>query len=519
MNIKIPDVIKKIKPPVMVLSGTVALFLIMRFALLPVVAPVVLPLLIDYSPINLNPGDRVSGILNCPNGVASRINPFDYSLECLSLPATVVPPSNTPPASVKATRTPTLPPNAAATRTPTPVNTASIPTQTERAQGDTVGPFIGAPLCETHDNSVFHTLWNSAEGCHYDHEHGQSPFTPEVETAFPGFDLFALLGNVQVGHTNPSSDMENTHKHGGNKWNVQLVHPQGCAGFESAATGVNGSVIQFHGFGDYAIEAEVRIHSSVALLRQCKSSNPNDFGYIFVNQLQDYGQRITPYQGTILPYPNQPIPAFPSPRGPYLSFDCDDRVGASVAQCASTSAVSNWASKVTGTGHSDAPALFRLLWRVIDNYQTFDWNDQVYPFKFFWLCTSDGGVTYNPVGCRKNNATTQVHEIAGVIPASWDNLAGWDSNPAVGRITAQGFVDGSGNIAPDCTVAGGNCYPIKLVNAFTGTYGSVLVFTGAGKGTNVVPHHPSRNIYFCNGVVCSETSPGAVPSGWIGSEN
>lgn len=395
-----------------------------------------------------------------------------------------------------------------------------------KGTGATLSP--SAPLCpdsgEAHDRSVFHTLWNEPLECHYDHEHGTSPFTSEIEAMFPGFDLVDLLGGNQVGHTNPSSPMENTHKHGGNKWNVQLHHPQTCAGFESAATGVDGSAIQYHGFGDYAIEAEVRIHSTVALLRQCKESNPTDYGYIFVNQLQDYGQRIVAYQGIIWPYPNQPVPAYDSKRGPYLSILCLDltpphavRCRSSLAQAQIQSADSIWTSKPTGAGHSDTAPTFRLLWRVIDTFRLIDWNDTTHPFSFFWIC---GGATYNPSGCEYNNTTTQVHEVAGTIPTAWDNLAGWDTNPAVGRITAEGFVNGAGEINPSCTAPATetDCFPIKLVNAFTGAYGSVLVFT-PGKGTNVVPFHPERDIYFCAGVVCNETDAGAIPSGWVGQEN
>lgn len=442
------------------------------------------------------PGAPVTGVTK---GTATLINPEDEPTETET-------PVDTPTATQTLTNTPT--PGAPAT------------------------PYPSAPLCpdsgEEHDNSIFHTLWDENRGCHYDHEHGTNPFTQAVANAFPGFDLFALLGNVGVGHTNPSSPMENTMKHGGFKWNVQLAHPQVCAGFENATTGVNGSVIQYHGFGDYAIEAESRIHSTVALLRQCRSANPTDYGYVFANQLQDYGQRIAPYQGTILPYPNQPVPAFPSPRGPYLSFNCIDLIApydvhcrAGLPQAQSSTADSNWTSKPTGTGTSTTPGLFRLLWRVRNNYQEIhmdNWPSATYPFDFIWLCTSDGGATYDPSGCKYNNTTTQVHEIAGRIPTTWDNLAGWDTNPAAGRVTAEGFINSAGNINAACSEPGAECYPIKLINAFTGTYGSVLVFTD-GKGPNIVPVRPDRNIFFCGGVVCSETDPGAVPSGWVGQNN
>ncbi len=417
---------------------------------------------------------------------------------------------------------------ATASITPSITSTVTVSPTPE----STTFPHLGAALCpdsgEDHDTSVFHTLWDSTRDCHYDHEHGQNPFTTQVEEEFPGFDLFMLLGGVHLGHTNPSSPAENTIKHGGMKFNVQLQSPQECLGFESAVTGVNGSVVQFHGFGNYEIEGEARLHSSVALLRQCRTDNPTDYGYVFINQLQDYGNRISPYQGTILPYPNQPVPSFPSPDGPYFSMPCVDiespfdihcRAGLPQAQANAASTV--WTAKVTGRGHSDVPALFRPLWRAEDVYKVViinDWPNATYPLGFLWLCSSDGGHTYNPVGCKYNNTTTQIQEIQGFIPYSWDGMLDWDTDPRAGRVTAQGFVDGAGNVNPACTEAGSECYPVKLVNAFTGSYGTVLVFT-SGKGTNIVPINPERDIYFCNGTLCNYTVPGAIPSGWLGENN
>jgi hypothetical protein len=445
------------------------------------------------------------------------------------------------PTSQPASQTPAPQPSARATLEPTLVPTLE-PTATSKgkvdateatvspalqAPGDGSAPYPDAPLCPdtgtAHDNSSFHTIWDSERGCHYDHEHGQNPFTPAVEATFPDFDLRTLLGGGGIGHTNPSSPIENTDKHGGFKWNVQLVHPEDCAGFENAEFGANASVIQYHGFGDEAIELEARVHSTAALVRQCSVSNPTDYGYIYVVQYQDYGQRITPYQGTVVPYPNQPDPAYDSPRGPYISFDC---VGA-VPQCRPSledvvaharDADSNWTSKPTGNGFRGGSQLFQLLWRVRDSYQLFRWSDQTHPFTFDWLCSSDNGLTYDPAGCRYNNSTSQVHEIAGSLPATWDNLAGFDTDTRAGRITAEGFVTAYGELMGFCHPSI-ECFPIKLVNAFVGTWGSVLVYSSEGKGTNIEPLLPERDIFFCGGQVCADSSPGAVASGWIGPEN
>ena len=391
-------------------------------------------------------------------------------------------------------------------------------------------PFPDAPLCEDsgemHDHSLFHTLWDDVRGCHYDHEHGQNPFTQEVAEIFPGFDLRALIGGVGVGHTNPSSPMENTHKHGGFKWDVTLSHSVGCLGGEGYPTGVDAMVIQYHAFGDYSIEFESRTHSAVGLMRQCQVDNPTDFGYVFVNQLQDYGQRVAPYQGNVLPYPDTPLPAYEAGIAPYFTVSC---FGSSVhcnkfpsreaVLSRKNSAASTWISapgKLAGSGSH----LFALLFRVRDNYQMFDDSDQTYPFTFAWLCSTDGGASYSPEpDCAYNNTTTRVHEVMGEIPVGWDNLAGFDTDPRAGRITADGYVTPFGDLNLTCSAPGLDCHPIKLIQAFTGPYLSQFSLISGEKASFSDGNLPERDIYFCQGIVCAEGDSGATPSGWLGQNN
>jgi hypothetical protein len=423
-------------------------------------------------------------------------------------------------------------PSTAAAETSAPQKTKLPPIQQPLQAAEQVGiaPDPDAPLCpdsgDAHDHSLFHTVWENTRGCHYDHEHGQNPFTPEVAETFPGFDLRMLIGGVGVGHTNPSSPMENTHKHGGFKWDVTLSHAVGCAAGESEPTGVDAMVIQYHAFGDYSIEFESRTHSAVGLLRQCQPGNPTDFGYMFVNQLQDYGQRVAPYQGGVLPYPDTPNPAYEGARAPYFTVTCFGTTPfcnkfPSVESFLSrpNNASSTWTSdpaKLTDSGSH----LFALLFRVRDNYQILDDSDQTYPFTFAWLCSEDGGTSFRPQpGCPYNNTTTRVHEVMGEIPVEWDNLAGFDTDSRVGRITADGYVTRFGDLNLSCTVPGTDCHPIKLVQAFTGRYASRFALVPGEKASFSAGNLPERDIYFCNGVVCAEGGPGAVSSGWIGPTN
>ena len=58
----------------------------------------------------------------------------------------------------------------------------------------------------------------------------------------------------------------------------------------------------------------------------------------------------------------------------------------------------------------------------------------------------------------------------GEIPVEWDNLAGFDTDPRAGRITADGYVTRFGDLNLSCTAPGTDCHPIKLVQAFAGRY-------------------------------------------------
>ena len=447
--------------------------------------------------------------------------------------------TGTPVATVKASpvSTATYRPTLTATLEPTATLSATPETTITLAPTsvftpESIAPYPSAPLCQSHDNHTFHTLWNSQLGCHYDHEHGQNPFTPAVAAAFPGFNLQTRLGGVQIGHTNPSSPAENTHKHGGFKWDVALNIP--CEAFEGADWCVTDAVVQYHAFGNSEIEMEARNHSVVALIKACNPANPNDCGVLFLPQLVDYGQRVSQYQGDVMPYtvaagcvsPCQanPVPGYASRLGPYNSIDrYGDCIGCrpslAYVRDRKLNASGTWTSKSTGPNSFNplGSNLLSILFRVRDMYQLKDNSDNVYPFTFGYVCSNDGGVTYAPAGCRYTNTTSQVHEIAGVIPNEWDNLAGWDTDSRVDRISVNGFVDQFGNPAAVCEAPGTTCFPIYMDSFFVGKYGGALPGSKISNPTPV--SNPSNNIWFCGLVGCDETTPGAVPSGWVGSQN
>ena len=463
----------------------------------------------------------------------------------ITVSPTVEPPTSTATDESTATVEPTSTPTPTLTETVVPTDTLEptstlaptvtstlIPIPSATPIGN-IAPYPNAPLCSSHSNNDFHTMWNSDLGCHYDHEHGVKPFTQEVSSVF-GVDLQALMGGVQIGHTNPSSPAENTAKHGGFKWDVALEIP--CEIFESADWCVTDAAIQYHAFGNARIEMESRVHSVMALVKACNPNNPPDCGVLYVVQHVDYGQRVSQYQGDVLPYTEaagclvtvgcqaNPVPGYASNFGPYNSIDrYGDCVGCrpslAYVRDRRLNSSSTWTSKSTGPNASDplGSELVAILFRVRDNYQLKDNADNTYPLTFGYVCSNDNGLTYNPAGCRYTNTTSQIHEVAGVIPSSWDNLSGWDTDPRNGRISVDGYVDQNGNPAAVCQAPGTTCFRIKMTNFFIGKYGGALPGSKISNPTPV--SNPSNNIWFCNGVQCDETSPNAVPSGWVGPNN
>lgn len=448
----------------------------------------------------------------------------------LKVSATSLPASATPEPATQ-TRVPTDT-EVGATNTALPATeTATLAFGATATPAATFTPWPAASLCpdhgELHDNSRFHTLWDATRGCHYDHEHGTNPFTPEVSGVFaPLGDMRTLLCGVEIGSCNPSSGAENTIKHTGHKWDVQVpvIHP--CAtGFEGAAVGIDAIAMEYHAFGDPQIEYESRNHSSSVFVRQCGPDGP---GYIMTSQLQEFGQRVFPYQGELLDYPDNFQPTYGPGFGPYMTTDCVGagpgcRVSIQDIVARLLGVVQKWTSKPTGTGpRPETSILFRFLFDVRDAFKILDWASvgDGYPFKYLWVCTTDNGETFAQAGCRYNNSAIMVHEVAGDVPAAWDNLDGFDTDPRLGRVSFTGFVSRFGMpVAPGaCSIPGMGCNVVKMVNAYVGRWGADLC---PEKCSFITPANtPDRgDIYFCGEQVCAETDAGARPSGWLGPEN
>lgn len=369
-----------------------------------------------------------------------------------------------------------------------------------RPELQSIAPYPTAPLCPSHDPTVAHGLWDSGRGCHYDHEHGDDP---SRAAAFLGVDPVAFIGQgVSYPWATPG---EAEQKHEGYKWTVRPTNEDPCVP-ESGENGTDGFAVEFHAKG-HGPEHLTRNHSAFIAAVVCNLSGGR--GVLLTGGWQDYGQRISPYQGLVLALSDQPQPSYPTGLPPYLSLGCNN-CGAKAGPPSST-----WTSLPTYiTGGNQ---LAQLLFRVRDPSQSINGATRTNPPQAFtWVC---GGALFNPIGCKANNTTGTVHQVFGYIPPEWDELDGVDDD----AVTYQGYTDRWGHLVEGCEAQGLDCVPLYLstvpVGHFSTTFdNAVTAFSAAAL--------PDRDICFTprtktspGGQLVNCDVPNAVPSGWAGPNN
>lgn len=188
---------------------------------------------------------------------------------------------------------------------PTPTVTVVPPTPTP-TQGETE-PYPGAPACDhTGMERVFHTLWDSARGCHYDHTHGDNPH--ELDGLF-GTVVFDLAGGeISYPWHTPGENAEVKHKS-----YVWLVGKDlGCENPYG-----DGCITDYRAFVHNDLHNVFSSHHTA--LVEAKICNKNDLtqcGYMLVSGHQAAGDLFIDGQVVIdRPEPNN------SPRPQLLHYD------------------------------------------------------------------------------------------------------------------------------------------------------------------------------------------------------
>lgn len=370
-----------------------------------------------------------------------------------------------------------------------------------------VAPYQEAPLCATHDKTDWHGLWDYVNGCHSDHTQGIDPSAPEVVAVFGDYTQYTGQEVSYPWQTwkdaGPNLDpppanavWENDAKHNGYKFDFYDFTSQGICpvAYQGVRSVPVAWLIERHSLG-HKPDFMARIHSVWAMVKFCIPGE-SEPAYLYTGGHQDFGQRVSPYQGNIFPIPGSPNPQYDSARAPYIAHSCTGNTSCRGPVGSSNTSWISFAQMI------DGHRLFGFGFRSADSQQKIDvsggFNNPDPPFKF--LCADAQG-NYVAAGCAMNHSTGHTYQVTGSIPDEYDLLDGVDDD----RVNYEGYTDRWGNIVQGCTEIALDCVPVVMDNLPVGTYHVNVAAYGL---TGIHTGLPEYDLYF-----------DGQPSGWIGSEN
>lgn len=424
--------------------------------------------------------------------VVARV--IDYNIIDLSCEPVELP-TPTPTATATSTNTsvptttdtPTLMPTATNTETPVPTPTATAtltPTATPVAFYAT--PFAAAPLCMTHDEKWFHTLWNTS-GCHYDHIHGVNPDTMNTYVISgtnivygPWGALWNWDGNMGYPFGTEGEKQHHQHKHQGHFIETKIddtkCEQQNWGYLVPKPNCIRSWRIQIH--SDSA-EREVasRFHSMYTEIEICT----RDFSRCGLMRgggaKNDTGERHMPYKDKCFNVPDSDVPLCPADPNtwenyvkhvpPYLAwvgsyqraitllnegYFCFDNRAKCYESAGDKKNWENWSTnRPFGPRYIEANLMVGMNWRVYNERFALDTDTMTMKA----IC---------PLGnCNLTGDQKYIYEVTVLVPTSLDP----DKNGIVDYY--RGWTDEAGRIKTSgCSTAGPGCVPLELINVPVG---------------------------------------------------
>lgn len=456
------------------------------------------------SAVTVSPGDEM--VVSCVNVLSVLpVDPKTVRIVCSVFTATPTPtrtqtqvPTLTPIPTSSPTRTQTLTPTRTSTNTavspqPSATKTATVVVPTVTQPGS-VPPFLGAPLCSTHDPMVYHGLWDYARGCHYDHEHG-------FDIQNMGEQYFGEWGSLWGGewmYPFESSPVENLPasqggKHPGMKgiYNDQSMSMPPCGQWDAWDGGISdnclvavrglihvvGSILDFttpihSGFVEYYI-----CHKDMTGCGVVRIGGLIDWGGV---QSEPYGSaRYRPIQGYNLPtfaidfgagvgrglsYTfNTPNDIHYNSGEPYIFGRLYQDWALPQYRAGYVNPTDTWSSNdldcnpLQGVPCNDGKnAYYHLLYAVADSWTLVDPVDMR---TVHFLCEDD-----KP--CKFNGSYTGINEAGVRVLPLMDGLDG----AVDGFVTWHGWSDSYGTplLTSSCVTPSINCVPMEFVHAPVG---------------------------------------------------
>jgi hypothetical protein len=343
-------------------------------------------------------------------------------------------------------------------------------------QGGNTQPYVGAPLCPTHDDRQAHGLWDARRGCHYDHTHNNDPDHPQAVALFG--PASAYLGGKTISYPwqthNHAGVEENVAKHNGYKWMVDLDLPPLYLRLNWLGAPTPNAVksvrTQYHFLSTNA-DARVRLHSFWAEMQLCPANDMNNCGIVRGGGLWDTGILHAPYKQQWVPVPGQDPPDLegkifrPGVDDPNRSWPTIDPYRAHSHTCQDLGVYSNSVSQTVDNAvlWTSSPGFFGynrhmgMFIKVLDAAECVDPTDinQDVP-----LCP-DGR-------CRFNGSEHVGFTYWAWVDPALDGSALDSDGIHNGRVSFRGFTDVTGKIDLTCSEANEHCVPYALENAPVG---------------------------------------------------
>jgi len=381
---------------------------------------------------------------------------------------------------------------------PTPTSTAAPPTSTPVVS---TTPVAGAPLCQSHDPTVWHGLWDSNRGCHYDHEHGINPAV--MSTVFGPWG--AQWGGQQISypwqtfHTMDGvTHYENDTKHGGYKiwagWltassdnNLNIAQAQTrivAARYEHHAKGGNDPSVRKHSFfSEFLVCQFGAITGTTNGLYDLAKIDLSRCGIVRVGGWDDYGYAHVPYKTSFAKTDPTPGTEFGLPWPPQQSIHSDPYRAARPCNEGSDKWENDWAQCKTCGQVSDLGRDNWQLWTTQPGggYGSHPYGGlHVIRFDAPTCFVSQGGIAVEQyidqqVGhpTRFNNTEHSPFRLWAGVPASWDGTATDADGKRDGFVTFGGYTTPNGALA-NCAAPGPDCVPFQLQNVPVGWAGWVV---------------------------------------------
>lgn len=338
------------------------------------------------------------------------------------------------------------------------------------ATGLPIKPYPAAPLCATHDALVYHGLWNSELGCHYDHTHGDDPHAVD--------DIFGTDWLTQTGgdiETPWRTDGENhvNHKHESYLWLVRRDNPPVSPPGANVSGFVKAYRVQVHGDLHNNVST---LHSYRAELQVCLIASPDNCGIVRMGGHQWVGDMFI--DGVCVIDLTSPVTGTPQPAPPVrLHYNIQGQ-------------------RTSATWYQRSPRAWVTL--AVESQDMWAYFTASAPTAPVFNCAIDGAGFPMAEGCRWNQSYIQPHVIGFTIPAKYRLQLGLTGN----NYNYSGFVDRYGNPVAACAPLAVDCIPLVFENV---PGGAVLfqtnseyreydfiggLFPATGSGWIEYPHAP-----------------------------